>query len=527
MAEARNTRELVEALSDSDDDEEFFPLNDLPNDVLVSVFAAVKNQTWVRHTFPRVCKAWNELYCSENASPLHETLEVDFKKEAKAAERGEWEDEDDEDEDDDDDDDDEVLAVDASRVIAWAERRAGSVRKLRIVRKKDVREDLLLDEFSSEDFGFSSEDLGELVDVVGPSLTDIFIGPNLSELCDEQSPFWESLRDSVVPFGRLRSLVVKGIEPALPESDVEPLAQLAGSLEELVLETVNYDDPRMGYDAGLPRFPEAFFALKELRRLVLVGHRNVEEIPTGISSLKKLEDLVIDCEVSSLPKELGELSGLTKLELSSFTGEMRRRGTPVDEAFPAELGKMKSLRELGLHHCALRAVPAFIGELKSLENLNLSWNRLSSLPKELGELSGLTKLDLSYNKKLEALPAELGKMKSLRELDLDHCRFLAISASVGELRSLESLKLSWNRLSSLPKELGELKSLEVLDLYRNNDLQVDAPLDFLLEGCPRLREVRLDKDYYGKVRWTPESLAHLEAFKAMLRAKNPRAKVTS
>jgi Leucine-rich repeat (LRR) protein len=75
------------------------------------------------------------------------------------------------------------------------------------------------------------------------------------------------------------------------------------------------------------------------------------------------------CRLSSLPKELGELTGLTTLDLSV---NENLGITTQDEAFPAELGEMKSLRALGLAGCGLRAVPAFVGELESLERLELS-----------------------------------------------------------------------------------------------------------------------------------------------------------
>ena len=63
-------------------------------------------------------------------------------------------------------------------------------------------------------------------------------------------------------------------------------------------------------------------------------------------------------------------------------------------------------------------------------------------------------------------------------------------------------------LRTVPARVGELESLEVLDLGGNDDLQIDAPLDFLIKGCPRLREVRLFK----WAPWTPESRAHLGGF---------------
>ena len=152
MAEAFNTRELTASLGE---DVPKFPIddrpkaiNDLPNDVLVSVFIAVADQRWVRHTVPLVCKEWAEIYRSQDASPLHETLEVDFWKEGAAAwegattQRGPLG----------------RLIFHASRVIQWTERRAGSVRRLQFEGG-----------FRGAFEDFSSWDLGRLVTVTGPS----------------------------------------------------------------------------------------------------------------------------------------------------------------------------------------------------------------------------------------------------------------------------------------------------------------------------------------------------------------------
>ena len=364
MAEANDARKLVLEIvvkvvverddANDDDDGPKLTINDLPKELLVSIFAAIDNPTWVRFTFPCVCKAWAELYRSKDASPRHETLEVDFRKEVIWA-RGKEEEEEEEEEDEENWEPapgDPV--VHASRVIPWAARRDGSVRKL------------LLKGQRLEDFGdFNSEDLATLFAVVGSSLTEIRIDCNLSKLYEE--PFWATLRASVFSTGRLRSLVLKGVE------DIDPDAfgskELAGSLEELVLEALRTDE-----DEGEPilsSFPESLCALTELRRLVLLAPLEPTSIPAEISSLQKLEELDLCCDLRSLPKELGELSGLTKLDLS----QNRDLGTalPAGEAFPAELGKMKSLRDLNLSECGLSAVPAFVCELKSLESLNLSY----------------------------------------------------------------------------------------------------------------------------------------------------------
>jgi len=226
----------------------------------------------------------------------------------------------------------------------------------------------------------------------------------------------------------MRSFLVKGIFGEAPESDVEPLGQLAGSLEQLVLSPFYYtgvDSCSPGYE--LLRFTESFFALTELRRLELIGHSRITAIPAKISSLKKLEEITLGCSLSSLPKELGELPRLKYINLA---GNMDLGNAHEDEAFPPELGRMKYLRVLVLSHCGLGTVPVFVGELKSLEIL-----------------------DLSYN-----------------------------------------------------------------------DLQNDAPLDFLIKGCPRLRQIWL-RERPGAPPRTPALLAHLEAFKAKLLAQNPDAEV--
>ena len=91
------------------------------------------------------------------------------------------------------------------------------------------------------------------------------------------------------------------------------------------------------------------------------------------------------------------------------------------------------------------------------------------------------------------------------------------------MKSLRELSFEWCGLRRVPAFIGELKSLECLDLSWNLPLQIDAlTFDLLLEGCPRLREVKL-----GQFRepWNPEPLAHLQAFEAKLLAKNPEAKV--
>ena len=439
--EALDALELGKALNAAVVSGDAKPLTiaDLPNDVLVTVFVAVDDNSWVRHTVPCVCKQWNELFRSKDASPLHETLEVDFGKEAAAAREGgarrrggasAWwgsccctpaaasppaaaaaspR----------------LPVVHASRVISWAERHAGSVRKLRLSREEKGALD-----------DFSAEDLGRLVSVVGSSLTEFSVETRCGDGFGQpfvKKPLWKALRDSVVPARRLRSLVVKGIAFGVSEDDIRPIRQLAGSLEVLELGAAKMKDrPYYKFTPlGLPFFPEFVCSLTNLRRLSLLDHPQITALPAAVSSLKKLKVLDLRyCRLASLPKELGKLSGLTKLDLSfnKKLGEMihgRWWGLP-DNRFPAELGGMTSLRELNLHKCRLYIVPAFIGALRSLEVLDLSENHLC----------------------------------------------------------------------------------------------INAPLDFLVSGCPRLRYVT-----FGERRWDQDSLEGIKAFMKKMRKTNKSAEV--
>ena len=150
MADANDTLKLVAALDN--DDGAPLTTNDLSKELLVLIFVVVGNDIWVSHTVPRVCKGWAELYRLQDASPLHETLVLDFEIEVKVVVANE-------------------LAarggllgpiaraaaqepslrlpvVHASRVFSWVERCTGWVRELYL---KGVFPGAIED-FSSEDF---------------------------------------------------------------------------------------------------------------------------------------------------------------------------------------------------------------------------------------------------------------------------------------------------------------------------------------------------------------------------------------
>jgi len=75
-------------------------------------------------------------------------------------------------------------------------------------------------------------------------------------------------------------------------------------------------------------------------------------------------------------------------------------------SLPKELGQLTNLTELYLYENQLTSVPKEIGQLKSLEDLHVDKNKIKSIPKKLEQLRNLKQMDLSGNR-LSIVPNEL------------------------------------------------------------------------------------------------------------------------
>ena len=163
-----------------------------------------------------------------------------------------------------------------------------------------------------------------------------------------------------------------------------------------------------------------------------------------------------------MPSELGDLSNLTSLILSS---------NQLSGTIPAELGDLSNLGGLFLDWNHLSGtIPTELGDLSNLEWLWLYRNQLSGpIPPELGDLSNLRRLYLSNNQLSGAIPTELGSMSNLSWLLLDNNQLTGVIPSeLGDLSNLEGLYLSNNQLSgSIPLALGDLSNLKYLFLAGN------------------------------------------------------------
>lgn len=484
----------------------------VPNDVLVSIFASAlaepaepadfaswseyydflrsskQNRSsalrWARETFPLVCKQWRDLYRSQQASPLHETLEIDLTVERRLPTRRPP-----------------PIVRAATAIARWARRHAGDVQRLSLIDRGT--------HYCNADPDVSSRDLATLLKILARrNLREIEIDLESTLLVNINARFWDAMRDFVAPAGMLRKLRVEHISRY--QGDFAFLSQLT-CLEELVLQNGDFPFP----------FPESVLALTDLRRVDLSYNWGITSVPPGISSLQQLESLSLHgCSLSSLPEELGSLKRLTRLEVAGGV------------AFSA--ATCGSLRHLKVTPSRSHTVPSVVGEIKTLEFLDLRFNENLGknaqppnygFPESFPELPALTRLDLSQCYLSSVPPAVLSSMPRLRILDLSCNRLMSLPETLGQrLRELRRIDLDGNCFGAFPcAALAGATSLEKV-CFRIDLVSVGEPLDFLFENFPKLRDVRLIKfDWTKEVSQAVQE--KVERFAARLRERNRAAAV--
>ena len=177
------------------------------------------------------------------------------------------------------------------------------------------------------------------------------------------------------------------------------------------------------YDPAIKHLPSQLGTLINLVELDISCLENLEDLPSEIGNLEKLEKLIIDngngCQMNiSLPESIGNLSNLKVLTLSGAI-DLREIGSNE----PISPSKVKSL-------------PGTIGKLQNLEELDLSRNAMESLPSQIASLQKLKRLTLDYND-IHELPSFVGNLKSLQELSVCSNEGIKLPMSLSNLNGLK------------------------------------------------------------------------------------------
>ena len=155
--------------------------------------------------------------------------------------------------------------------------------------------------------------------------------------------------------------------------------------------------------------------------------------------------------------------------------------------------------ELDLSGEQLTSLPKQLGQLTDLIELNLDSNQLSSLPTWIGQLTRLQFLEVQNNQ-LTCLPTWIGQFTDLMHLTVQNNQLTSLPTWIGQLTHLDYLEVSNNQLTSLPKEIGSLPELSQFFASNNQITSLPREIinkagkfdDFDLKGNPLSAEVLID-----------------------------------
>jgi Leucine-rich repeat (LRR) protein len=177
------------------------------------------------------------------------------------------------------------------------------------------------------------------------------------------------------------------------------------------------------YDPAIKHLPSQLGTLINLVELDISCLENLEDLPSEIGNLKKLEKLIIDngngCRMNiSLPDSMGNLSNLRVLRLYGAIDPRE-----IDSDKPTPPSKVTSLSGM-------------IGKLQNLEVLDLGRNGIKGIPSQIASLQKLKRLALDYND-IHELPPFVGNLKNLQELSVCGNGGIKLPKSLSNLNGLK------------------------------------------------------------------------------------------
>ncbi|GKV29289.1 hypothetical protein SLEP1_g38227 [Rubroshorea leprosula] len=238
------------------------------------------------------------------------------------------------------------------------------------------------------------------------------------------------------------------------------------------------------------KFIPSLEGLVSLKKINIFNCKELERLPSGLSSCTALEKLVItECSnLVSIPEELKQLQSLVELD---FENCPKLKFIPRLEG----LVSLKTVIITGCHE--LEHLPSGLPSCTALEKLEI-WgcSNLVSIPEELKQLQSLVELNIKKCQNLRSFPEEiLGSLASLKELGLGpFSEELKEFPDLSSTSSLEVLRLEgWGESLTLPHQIDRLTALRNLTITSVNGVE-EALLENLsclktleIQNCCRLR----------------------------------------
>ncbi len=298
--------------------------------------------------------------------------------------------------------------------------------------------------------------------------------------------------------------------------DISELKELP-LLEELDLSSCN-----------VKNINDSFSTLKGLKKLVVGYNKNLSYI-SGVKDFPELEELVFYSVVEKLPKTLGSLTNLRKLDfsaksedisfLSSLTNleELYIADCPFKE-LPKELKKLKKLTVFNdieasdkylENYADLKSLavnqPAFtLPVLPKLESLSVGSIETTLDLSNIVKLGKLKELEIHRSDYLKTLPVEIEMAKGLEKITFEFLEVLPQISGIKGLPNLKELSLqNLDELTELPGDIGTLENLEKLHI---KSLKKVGNIDIVGE-LSNLRELSIH--YIDNLKKLPESLSKL------------------
>jgi Leucine-rich repeat (LRR) protein len=219
----------------------------------------------------------------------------------------------------------------------------------------------------------SENQLTELPEAIGQltNLKQLNIGshryienPSRSQLINQLTV----LPEAIGSLTQLRSL-------DLSHNQLTALPEAIGSLTQLRSLDLSHNQ--------LTRLPVQLSNLTLLKNLDVFGNQ-LTSLPRWLSNLTQLEELgLTGNNLAALPDRFDELRNMKRL----YVGDSRS-GLPLKQ-LPVCIRKWKKLKLIWALNCELTSLPEWIGELTSLKDLSLDDNHLYDLPLSISQLTSL------------------------------------------------------------------------------------------------------------------------------------------